>query len=347
MEIRAIDFARSAAFWLSVALVEIVTDHRSGGIHFSEVVHETLSYTYWIVLTPIIVDYVRRRPPLLNRNWVAHAVVAIAVGMGSGLYSRFTHEMVEHGGVEAGWLLGGLLTGLYAGTVYHVAIVAMTAAIQSDRTARERAIEQLQLRVELGDARAHALRMQLNPHFLFNTLNTVSSLVERDPAATRVVVARLSELLREVLAHNDALETTLQHEVEMAERYATIARIRFDNRIEFAFDIDPAARDCIVPSLLLQPLLENTVEHGTSNTTESVHVTVTALVIGSVLNIVVRDDGVSTDTVEAGGVGLTNLRARLDHLYGANGRLAHGRNHEGGYTVAIAVPARRASELAA
>ena len=176
-----------------------------------------------------------------------------------------------------------------------------------------------QLQAQLADARLGALRAQLDPHFLFNTLNAVSALVERDPRGVRRMLSRLGELLRHTLEEG-ASEVTLQRELDLLERYLDIMRVRFGSRLDVSVDVAPGLRNALVPNLLLQPLVENAIKHAIAPNPEGGRITIAASREGERLVIRVRDDGPGPDgaIVQPGaGVGLANTRARLAEMYGA------------------------------
>jgi len=171
------------------------------------------------------------------------------------------------------------------------------------------------LQAQLADAQMTALRMQLNPHFLFNTLHAVSALVERDPGGVRRMIARLSELLRHTL-ETGRDEIPLREELAFLERYIEIMEIRFQGRLRVVRTIDETALDGLVPNLVLQPLVENALEHGAARATGEGRIEIAALRDGDRLLLTVRDNGPGPSTTAGSGVGLANTRARLAQLYG-------------------------------
>lgn len=171
------------------------------------------------------------------------------------------------------------------------------------------------LQAQLSDARMAALRMQLNPHFLFNTLHAVSALVERDPGGVRRMIARLSELLRHTLTEASD-EVPLREELSFLERYIEIMEIRFQGRLRVTRTIDEATLDALVPNLVLQPLVENALEHGAARATGEGEIELTAQRDGDRLHLTVRDNGPGPSATAGSGVGLGNTRARLEELYG-------------------------------
>jgi two-component sensor histidine kinase len=205
-----------------------------------------------------------------------------------------------------------------------------------------------ELEAQLAQARLAALRTQLNPHFLFNTLNTVSALVERDPRGVRRMIARLSELLRATLEGGTEPEIPLQRELDLLQRYLDILQIRFQGRLETSVDCEPGLAEARVPNLILQPLVENAIKHGVGRAEGCGRIDVRAARRGDELVLSVRDTGAGAGGGEAGiapaeagyGVGLRNTRARLEQLYGARQRLALEPADGGGMVATIVVPIR-------
>ena len=196
--------------------------------------------------------------------------------------------------------------------------------------------ETAQLHAQLAAARLGALRAQLNPHFLFNTLHAVSSLVERDPRGVRRMIARLSELLRSTLDDSGEHEIPLHEEMAFLDRYLDIMRIRFQGALEVTVDVDPAVAEALVPNFILQPMVENAVKHGVSKVEGVGRIAITARRDGERTVITVRDNGPGLGDAESvgdEGVGLRNTRERLQQLYGAAQGLTL-RDAEGGGLVA-------------
>ncbi len=175
----------------------------------------------------------------------------------------------------------------------------------------------------LTRARLDALRIQLQPHFLFNTLNTIAGLVYEQPAKADAMLVALGDLLRISLETSSAAEIPLHREVEYVERYLAIMLARFEGRIGYVIDVENGAREGLVPAFMLQPLVENSVQHGLQPRPEGGIVTLTARRDGGKLRLVVADDGVGfrhrADATE--GIGLGNARARLAELYGSGASL--------------------------
>jgi two-component system, LytTR family, sensor kinase len=204
--------------------------------------------------------------------------------------------------------------------------------------ARRLQAEAAQLHAQLADARLNSLRTQLNPHFLFNTLNAISTLVEEDPPGARRMIARLSDLLRHTLAEGDDQEISLARELELLRRYLEIMEVRFQGNLEVSIDSESSLDDALVPNLVLQPLVENAFRHGLAPLQTVGRVAVRAVRDNGDLVLTVRDNGGGPAKQVREGVGLANTRARLAQLYGARQRLALTAAEGGGALVEVRFP---------
>jgi two-component system, LytTR family, sensor kinase len=224
-------------------------------------------------------------------------------------------------------------------------MVAITYLVDRHLAARRRELEISRLETELVRARLDALRMQLNPHFLFNTLNTVSSVMYDSLEAADDVLGRLAELLRRAIRDDEAHEIPLAEELETLDLYLGIVRVRFGDRLAVRIDAEPAARAALVPAMLLQPLVENAIEHGRAQADGAVAIDVTARVTGQTLRLEVRDTGpgASADELRRG-VGLGNTAERLAKLYGDRHRLEVGSAEGGGFAVRLELPLRATAD---
>ena len=175
--------------------------------------------------------------------------------------------------------------------------------------------ETVRLQAQLTQARLDALRSQLNPHFLFNTLNAISALVERDPRGTRRMIARLSDLLRYTLEESTEAEVPLHRELDMLEEYIELMQIRFQGMLHVRVSVDDESRKGLVPNLVLQPIVENAIKHGVGHVGAGL-ISIRASRRGDDLVLTVTDDGPGPAGGRPG-VGLTNTNARLREMYGA------------------------------
>jgi len=221
--------------------------------------------------------------------------------------------------------------------LFYFAILAAGYAREYFLRVRQEQAQAARLRAQLAEARLDALRMQINPHFLFNTLHAVSAMVERNPAGVRRMIARLSELLRHTTDTHAAEEVPLRDELDLLGRYLEIMEIRFQDRLSIERNIDPAAAGALVPNLILQPIVENALEHGVSRAKGPGRIEITAARMGDQLVLTVHDNGPGIRD-ESTGVGLANTRARLAQLYGDDATLRLTPGAEGGTTAEISLP---------
>lgn len=238
------------------------------------------------------------------------------------------------------------------GTVHLVVLFyigALIAAIALDlqQKARDRERRSLELEAQLAQAQIMALRMQLNPHFLFNTLNTIAMLVrERDNDRAVRMLAGLGSLLRHGLEDIGRQLVPLSDELEFIQRYLAIEGLRFEDRLRVHIDVEPGLFDIPVPNLILQPLVENAIQHGIARRSTAGHVRITATRDHDRILLSVHDDGPGLDEDAASGnkagVGLENTRARLQRLYGAEGRLEVKDAEGGGVIAVVSFPLERA-----
>jgi len=210
------------------------------------------------------------------------------------------------------------------------------------RRFRERETQTAQLQRELITARLEALRMQLNPHFLFNTLHAISALIHEQPEAADRMIARLSELLRLSLDPSKPQEVPLSEELSFLESYLEIEKTRFSERLQVTREIEAGKETALVPFLLLQPLVENAIRHGIEPREERGCLSITARRQDATLELRVRDDGpgLGNEQPKRQGIGLTNTRSRLQHLYGEQFTFELKDLAEGGLEARISIPFR-------
>jgi LytS/YehU family sensor histidine kinase len=237
-------------------------------------------------------------------------------------------------------------TALFART-YHFGLLVywgIVAVHQAVAHFREQELRASRLEAELARAELQALRRQLHPHFLFNTLNAISALMHRDVKAADLMLARLSEFLRTAIESDGAQEVALGRELELLERYLEIEKVRFRDRLTVRMDVAPDALSARVPSLVLQPLVENSIRHGIGNRRGAGVLEVRAVRDDGSLRLSVRDNGVGMSDAAVEGVGLSNTRARLEQLYGPHHTFELRNIPEGGLEVTLAIPFRPAGD---
>ncbi len=202
----------------------------------------------------------------------------------------------------------------------------------------DRRVRAAQLEGKLAEARLQNLRLQLQPHFLFNALNTISSVMYEDPRKADAMISSLSDLLRNTLQESSAQEVRLDREIQTLELYLEIMRRRFEEKLRVDVRVSPDVEQALVPQLLLQPLVENSIRHGIDPLTNGVSVTVTAERDGDAIRLQVRDSGRGISQGYKRGTGLSNTAERLRQLYGSRHKLELENCADGGLLVTVAVP---------
>ncbi|MEZ4647743.1 MAG: histidine kinase [Candidatus Eisenbacteria bacterium] len=295
------------------------------------------------------------RFPLTGDGAVRHRILHLGFAICFGMLHRFGFEVIARA-LRSSEEMPFDLTLAWQSTVatfesgVFVYLIVLIAAQLHDyyRRYHEETVRAAQLRSDLTSAQLETLRMQVQPHFLFNTLNAVSVLVDDDPDAARGMIANLSEFLRASLTDGARREIPLSKELELLERYLEIEQVRFGERLTVRFDVDEGAKDVPVPALILQPIAENAIRHGLSQRPGPGRLEIGAYRSNGSLELAIRDlaapspqDGsierfsrvVPEGKGEAGkarqavstggglGIGLRNTRARLEQLYGSGQRL--------------------------
>ena len=328
----------------------------------------------WALLTPLIFWLAGRFSVEQSNTWVK-ILILIAIGiviafsvdlLNSTLVRNFATgtEGGSHGargfGRSGGPGAGGTFSVLRGPMILNHFIIywgVLSAGFARDYFLRFRAheletarlqAETAQLQTQLAEARLTALNAQLNPHFLFNTLHAVSSLVERDPRGVRRMIARLSELLRYTLDGGAEHEVVLAQEIAFLERYLEIMQIRFQGQLEIDVQIGDDARDALVPNLILQPLVENAVKHGVDKVSGTGKIRIVGRREVDRLVLSVSDNGPGPQKIaklDEAGVGLANIRQRLEQLYGSAQSLTLAESPSGGTVAQIVMPFRTRAEL--
>lgn len=320
---------------------------------------EAPAWYLWVAAAPLVTWLVRRIP--LRRGTLAVAIpahVAIALPVilvhqaGVLAAQRLTGFPVPAGPFFQVYA-GGIVYRLTLGLLGYAILFGAILAIDYYHRFRERELTAAELGRQLAEARLQALRMQLNPHFLFNTMNTIAMLVrQRENGEAVRMLADLSEILRQVLAESDSAETPLREEIRFAERYLDLERVRFRDRLVATVDIEPEVADALVPTLILQPLVENAIKHGLARRARAGRIAIAARRAGTQLDLTVEDDGpgpggaVETGTPpsgvtpSSGGIGLTNTASRLAQLYGDRAQVRLEASPRGGAIARVTLPFR-------
>lgn len=304
----------------------------------------------WAILTPAML-WLGRRFPVERRNWFQRIVLHLLLSAGfstfelsleSVLYSRlhlFPHSALAqllvrgfHGGVLNYWIVFGVQWGVLYYRGYQ----------ERSRELLKFELRASELQSQLMSARLDALKMQLQPHFLFNTLNAITVLVRQQKGKdAEQMLGHLSDLLRGVLEDVDAQEVSLSRELEYLQLYLAIEQVRFPDRLRVEISLDPATQQASVPQLILQPIVENAIRHGIGRSSSAGRILISASKMNGTVELRVQDDGPGlspSDSSEDEGIGLANTRARLQQLYGQDARLKIENCDRGGVVVTVNIP---------
>jgi two-component system LytT family sensor kinase len=332
------------AFWTGLALffavsasLTYVSTGRSANWSLS-ITRSLSEWWLWALLTPLVAFLARRFPLYGPRKWRHagfHAAAGVVLGLAKTLADRVVFAMLT------GFWPYLLVSTLALQVFVYAAMVAAAHGLEYYRRSRERD----HLEARLADARLQLLNMQLQPHFLFNTLNTIAELVHEDPESADRMIAKLSELLRRTLHLGGSQEITLEAELELLSLYVDLQKARFGDRLKTSLTIDPAARQARVPMLLLQPIVENAIRHGLAAHVDAGRVDIEARRIGGDLAIDVTDDGPGLPDLDVReGIGLGNTRARLGALYRGSSSLELMNVPQRGARVAVRIPFRTSAD---
>ena len=345
----------AALGWTAVGVVFALPSLAGDGKWWPHLLSSFAQWWSW-GLTAAFIVWIDRRLPLSDRQlpqriglhvilsapvtaaylYLLAAVSALAgVGSWRAAYDPQTLTNALRGMFLWSWLVYWLILGAWQAHQYYGRY--LSSELRMER------LERL-----FTEARLNSLRMQLDPHFLFNALNTISSQVDRDPRMARTMIERLGDLLRRSLELRDKEEIPLAEELAFLEHYLAIQRIRFGARLKIDIDVDPAVRYASVPCLILQPLVENAIRHGVSPRASGGSIVVSARSVENHLQIRVVDDGVGLPAVwsleSSAGIGLSLTRDRIRGLYPDTGRLVVRPGAAGGTEASLTLPLLVAAE---
>jgi len=305
----------------------------------------------WALLTPAIIGLAERYPlrrPMRVASILVHAVASVAAGLvlaaGDATVNAWVRPSPQGLAVTTrNWFVGGLP----ATTMVYFAIVIATYAWRDGMRLRVREREAVALEAQLREAQLGALRMQLQPHFLFNSLNAVMALV-RDQDTERAIraLSLLSDVLRTTVNAGDSHETTLAAELDFVTRYLGIEQVRFTERLRVTIDVADDLRDAQVPVFILQPFVENALKHGILRGRGANEITIASHADATTLTLEVRDDGegLPANATNGTGVGISNARRRLERMYGPRAELTvSNASAAPGVVVNIRMPLKRSA----
>ncbi|NUN68301.1 MAG: histidine kinase [Bacteroidetes bacterium] len=310
--------------------------------------HSFVFCLQWALLTPVVLRLTERfrlDADTLLRNIGIHILLGFTIAFAQHTVYTYITTYVDNGFVldrSFMQLLPSLVGYVEYGVLMYWSIVFVHHAVGYYRQYQSEQRTAAALRSQLAEAQVQSLKMQLQPHFLFNTLNAISVLVKKEPALAQTMIVRLSDCLRMTLERGTTNEVTLEQELEFLNAYLSIEQVRFGDRLTVSMSIDEQALPLSVPTFILQPLAENSIRHGIAKRSGEGNILVSAAVRDGMLMLSVSDSAArkkrSAAAVEGFGVGLANTRQRLQQLYGAGATFTFAENDRNGHTVTIGIP---------
>ncbi|HSK71343.1 MAG TPA: histidine kinase [Pyrinomonadaceae bacterium] len=311
---------------------------------------ELINGNIWFLLTPVVI-WLSLNKRISKPNWLGGVIFHITAGLiisffQSAIYS-FVLRLIGLSAAPNTYfqdLQNQLTFHFHFNFFSYWVVFGVTYTIDYYRKYRERDLFASQLETRLTRAQLDALKMQLHPHFLFNTLNTISVLMEKDVKAANRMLVNLSDLLRMALDNIGTQEVSLKDELEFLERYLKIEETRFEERLKVRMNVEPETLDARVPNLILQPLVENAIKHGISPQIAGGTIEIRAEREGQTLRLSVRDSGAGIGNKELAkikkGIGLANTQARLKQMYDGNHTFQINSEEGNGFSVNITIPFR-------
>lgn len=308
----------------------LVLVEREGDFWNNFIVSQCVGFSTAILSTLVLVPM---QPG--KRRWLALCITlptSIAIGIALALW------LPGLGNSGHPYVLPTVFVGLFFGIIVTI-IALLSEHIENLATeVKQRELNLVESEKRQMEAQLKMLQAQIEPHFLFNTLANVSSLIDSDPALSKRLLERLNDWLRIALVRARSDDATLGDELAMLENYLQILKIRFGNRLRWTMDVDDEIRSRAFPPMLLQPLVENAVRHGIERKIGGGEVGIRATLIEESLRIEVSDTGIGMVSKDGSGTGLANIRARLATLVGERGRLSLKGNSSGGITAILELP---------
>ncbi|MFC1493224.1 sensor histidine kinase [candidate division KSB1 bacterium] len=307
------------------------------------------NWLVWAVLSILIIR-LARLVPIDLKNWYysipLHLVISLSFAALHAFIFHIFAMMIKSGPM---WDLHMILVQLIKEIVFNMLVywivIGLCMLTDYQRKNREHVLRTSQMETQLAQAQLEVLKMQLHPHFLFNTLHAISALVKKDPASADKMIGRLGDLLRMTLDKSGEQEILLKEELEFLKLYLEIEKTRFQDRLNVNLDIDSNSLDCAVPNLLLQPLVENSIKHGIAKKSSAGEINIKTEFKDDNLKITINDNGSGLrKTIDAQvkeGFGLSNTRKRLEQLYGDQHSFYIENSESGGVNVTLIIPCRK------
>lgn len=350
---RLVKYGLIWGIWTIVALffssqVYLMNYSESQPMRYTEFLLQVSACYLWALATPLVLWLVGRFR-IDRSNWLRRAAfhLVISVVLAAGLIAlHFTLYMVimgRAGNIVPLRMFNFVYYNLDRWVLFYWVILLLSHAFNYYNSFRKGELKAAQLHTQLVQSQLEALKMQVHPHFLFNTLHSISALLSRDTEGARKMITRLGDFLRLTLENSGSMEVTLQQEIEFLHGYLEIERIRFQDRLTTDIKVDPEVLDVRVPNLILQPIVENAMRHAIGNS-HSGRVEITAAPRNGVVRIEVKDNGPGIPADQAlearrgRGLGLANTRARLAGLYGEAASFELSNDPAGGLVVTLEIP---------
>ena len=358
--------------WLLVTGLVLLTACLSAGLHFTAYKHykehaksfsfvlswQLAWWTPWIPLVPLII-HVAQTFPVEKRRWLKslliHAgfcvlfsllhltlYVTLSRVIGGQTWLNLAGESPEsYSTVLWNLLTTPFMVNFRLRLLIYAIIVLVALTVDYYRRLQKRELDLTRLEKQLADAQLQALKMQLHPHFLFNTLNSVSALMYKDVDAAEEMVRKLTNFLHMTLESSGSQEVTLEKELDFLNYYLQIEQIRFQDRLAIEMKIDPSTLDARVPNLIMQPIVENAIRHGVATRSAHGHIQISSRKQNGVIQLQVQDNGPGLEALNGEireGVGLSNTRLRLQQIYGDSYRFDLSNAPEGGVLATVELP---------
>ncbi len=353
--------------WMRVALVAVIwtfigivftlqgyfSSYRSERpVAFTDSLFLQMTWSYlWALATPLVL-FAAARLPIERTNWIRNSLIHVPLSIALSVIVTALGHVLNW--LYWGWSMGRpfsfermgrFVVGNFSEGIGIYLLIAITSyAFSYYRRDREGQVRTLLLEAQLSQAQMQALKMQLNPHFLFNTLHSISALLHRDTESARQMITRLGDFLRLTLENSGSQEVTLQQEIEFLSCYLEIERIRFQDRLVTRIDVSQQTLDAKVPNLILQPIVENAIRHGIAPRSTPGLIEIEANQRNGALRIQIRDNGPglpehrTPENLFKKGLGLANTETRLERLYGAAHVFDLRNNPDGGLVVTLEIP---------
>ena len=351
---RLINWLSLFGVWFTIAVlsaIETNLNYQTQGIEYNPVVQFFWSFFNWIpwfFVWPLIY-WLTQRFVLFNNRYYRTIPIYLLAGVVITtvkvlIYFLFTLPLRT--AITPTFFFTNffdvLVVNFIGNYLVYLLLVLAANALQYFHEARKKEMRTLQLEAQLTRAQLQVLKMQLQPHFLFNTLNSISALIHKDGKLADTMITRLSDLLRTSLDGSDEQEILLSEEIDFLKNYLDIEKVRFQERLDVVMDIEPKTLNALVPNLILQPLVENAIKHGIAPYSRNGMVGIKACINNGMLELSVWDNGPGISECEispfASGIGLSNTRERLERLYGLNHHFELRTARKGGFLVTIKIP---------